>query len=222
MKIIADLQIHSRYARACSRDLNPKSIGAWADKKGIQVVGTGDFTHPLWLSELKENLKETKPGLYQLKDGSAKAYFLLSAEVSSIYKQGDKVRRIHNMILAPNFAAVDQIVEGLIKVGANLKSDGRPIMGVHCDDLVKIVLKADKRNVVIPAHAWTPHFGLFGSLSGFDTVREAFGDQAKHIFAIETGLSSDPKMNWQLSGLDKYSLVSNSASDTISFVVWRS
>jgi DNA helicase II / ATP-dependent DNA helicase PcrA len=215
MKIIADLQIHSRYARACSKDLNPKSIGAWADKKGIQVVGTGDFTHPLWLAELKENLEEVKPGLYRLKDQSANAYFLLSAEVSSIYKQGDKVRRIHNMILAPSFAAVDRIREGLENVGANLKSDGRPIMGVHCDDLVKIVLKADKRNVVIPAHAWTPHFGLFGSLSGFDTIEEAFGDQAEHIFAIETGLSSDPQMNWQLSGLDKYTLVSNSDAHSL-------
>jgi DNA helicase II / ATP-dependent DNA helicase PcrA len=224
MKIIADLQIHSKYARACSQDLNPKSIGKWADKKGIQVIGTGDFTHPLWLKELKDNLVESKPGLYRLKESlprtgavatGAGAYFLLSAEVSSIYKQGDKVRRIHNMILAPDFAAVDRIRHGLIKWGANLKSDGRPIMGVHCDELVKIVMKADKRSVIIPAHAWTPHFGLFGSLSGFDTVEEAFGDQAKHIFAIETGLSSDPQMNWQLSGLDKYTLVSNSDAHSL-------
>lgn len=215
MRIIADLQIHSKYSRACSQDLNPGNIGIWADKKGIQVVGTGDFTHPKWLSELKESLEETKPGLYQLKDKSAKAYFLLSAEVSSIYKQGDKVRRIHNMILAPNFAAVDRIIAGLEKTGANLKSDGRPIMGVKCPDLVKIVLEADPNSVIIPAHAWTPHFGLFGSLSGFDTIEEAFGDQAKHIFAIETGLSSDPKMNWQISGLDKYTLVSNSDAHSL-------
>ncbi len=215
MKIIADLQIHSKYSRACSQDLNPGNIGKWADKKGIQVVGTGDFTHPKWLVELKEALVETKPGLYQLKDKSAKVYFLLSAEVSSIYKQGEKVRRIHNMILAPNFLAVDRIIAGLEKTGANLKSDGRPIMGVKCPDLVKIVLAADPKNVIIPAHAWTPHFGLFGSLSGFDTIEEAFGDQAKHIFAIETGLSSDPKMNWQISKLDKYSLVSNSDAHSL-------
>ncbi|MBX4191682.1 MAG: endonuclease Q family protein [Candidatus Doudnabacteria bacterium] len=215
MRVIADLQIHSKYSRACSQDLNPGNIGIWADKKGIAVIGTGDVTHPLWLKELKESLEETKPGLYQLKDKSAKAYFMLTAEVSSIYKQGDKVRRIHNMIFAPNFAAVDRIIAGLEKVGANLKSDGRPIMGVKCPDLVKIVLEADTASVVIPAHVWTPHFGLFGSLSGFDTVEEAFGDQSKHIFAIETGLSSDPKMNWQISGLNKYSLVSNSDAHSL-------
>lgn len=226
MNVIADLQIHSRYSRACSQDLVPGNIAKWADKKGINVIGTGDFTHPLWLKELKEALAEIKPGLYQLKDPSAtqageragksaKAYFLLSAEVSSIYKQGDKVRRIHNMILAPNFDAVDKIIAGLEKAGCNLKSDGRPITGVKCPDLVKIVLDADPRNVIIPAHAWTPHFGVFGSLSGFDSIEEAFGDQAKHIFAIETGLSSDPKMNWQISGLDKYTLVSNSDAHSL-------
>lgn len=215
MRVIADLQIHSKYSRACSQDLNPGNVGKWADKKGIQVVGTGDFTHPLWLSELKQALVEVKPGLYQLKNKSAKAHFLLSAEVSSIYKQGDKVRRIHNMILAPNFAAVDRIIMGLEKAGANLKSDGRPIMGVKCPDLVKIVLEADPTCVIIPAHAWTPHFGLFGSLSGFDTLEEAFGDESRHIFAIETGLSSDPKMNWQISELDKYSFVSNSDAHSL-------
>ncbi|MBI5529895.1 MAG: DNA helicase UvrD [Candidatus Doudnabacteria bacterium] len=215
MRIIADLQIHSKYSRACSQDLNPKNIGAWADKKGIAVVGTGDFTHPKWLMELKENLVETKPGLYQLKDKSAKAYFMLTSEVSSIYKQGDKVRRIHNMIWAPNFSVVDAIISGLEKVGANLKSDGRPIMGVHCDSLVKIVKAADEQAEVIPAHAWTPHFGLFGSLSGFNSVEEAFGDQSKYIRAIETGLSSDPKMNWQISGLDKYALTSNSDAHSL-------
>src|SRR3989344_6086016 len=222
MRIIADLQIHSKYSRACSQDLNPGNIALWADKKGIQVIGTGDFTHPKWLAELKENLEETKPGLYQLKNlpgrqagKSAKVYFMLTAELSSIYKQGDKVRRIHNMVFAPNFAAVDKFIAGLEKTGANLKSDGRPIMGLKCPDLVKIALAADPKNVIIPAHVWTPHFGLFGSLSGFDTVEEAFGDQAKHIFAIETGLSSDPKMNWQVSSLDNYSLVSNSDAHSL-------
>ena len=215
MRIIADLQIHSRYSRACSQDLNPGNIGKWADKKGIAVIGTGDITHPLWLAELKNSLEETKPGLYQLKDKSAKAYFLLSGEVSSIYKQGEKVRRIHNMIWAPNFAAADKIRDGLEKRGANLNSDGRPIMGIKCPDLVQIVKEADAKAEVVPAHAWTPHFGLFGSLSGFDSVEEAFGDQSKHIFAIETGLSSDPKMNWRLSGLDQYSLVSNSDAHSL-------
>lgn len=215
MRIIADLQIHSKYSRACSQDLNPGNIALWADKKGIQVIGTGDLTHPKWLAELKEALVETKPGLYQLKDKSARAYFMLTAEVSSIYKQGDKVRRIHNMVFAPNFAAADKLIAGLEKTGANLKSDGRPIMGVKCPDLVKIALAANPKNVIIPAHVWTPHFGLFGSLSGFDTVEEAFGDQAKMIFAVETGLSSDPKMNWQVSSLDNYSLVSNSDAHSL-------
>ncbi len=215
MRIIADLQIHSKYSRACSQELNPKNIGAWADKKGINIIGTGDFTHPKWLAELKESLEETKSGLYQLRDKSANAYFMLTAEVSSIYKKGDKVRRVHNLIWAPNFAAVDKIIVGLEKTGANLKSDGRPIMGVHCDTLVKIVKEADAQAEIIPAHAWTPHFGLFGSLSGFDSVEEGFGDQAKYIRAIETGLSSDPKMNWQISALDKYSLTSNSDAHSL-------
>lgn len=220
MRIIADLQIHSKYSRACSQDLNPENIGIWADKKGINVIGTGDLTHPKWLAEMKEALVETKPGLYQLKSRCNGhlcngPYFMLTSEISSIYKQGDKVRRVHNMVLAPNFAAADRFRAGLEKVGANLKSDGRPIMGVKCADLVKIAKEADEQNVIIPAHVWTPHFGVFGSLSGFDTIEEAFGDQAKHIFAIETGLSSDPKMNWQISSLDKYTLVSNSDAHSL-------
>jgi len=227
MRIIADLQIHSKYSRACSQELNPKNIGLWADKKGIGVIGTGDFTHPGWLLELKENLEEVKPGLYKLRspDGAHQdprwapsgewVKFMLTAEVSSIYKQGDKVRRVHNLIFAPNFEVVDKIISGLEKVGANLKADGRPIMGVHCDDLVKIVKEASQDAEIIPAHAWTPHFGVFGSLSGFNSIEEAFGDQAQYIRAIETGLSSDPKMNWQISGLDKYSLTSNSDAHSL-------
>jgi len=236
MRIIADLQIHSKYSRACSQELNPKNIGLWADKKGIGVIGTGDFTHPGWLLELKENLEEVKPGLYRLNksvgaglgrpssdSGRASAaptempqvYFMLTAEVSSIYKQGDKVRRVHNLIFAPDFAAVDRIIAGLEKAGANLKADGRPIMGVHCGDLVKIVKEASSEAEVIPAHAWTPHFGVFGSLSGFNSIEEAFGDQAKYIHAIETGLSSDPKMNWLISKLDNLSLISNSDAHSL-------
>lgn len=225
MRIIADLQIHSKYSRACSQELNPKNIGLWAEKKGIGAIGTGDFTHPKWFLELKENLQEVRPGLYRLKSpppnlprqggGIKQPFFMLTAEVSSIYKQGDKVRRVHNLIFAPNFEAVDKIIAGLEKAGANLKADGRPIMGVHCDDLVKIVKSADENAEVIPAHAWTPHFGIFGSLSGFDSIEEAYSDQAKYICAIETGLSSDPKMNWQISGLDKYSLTSNSDAHSL-------
>lgn len=219
MRVIADLQIHSKYSRACSQELTPANIGLWAGKKGVNLIGTGDFTHPKWLLELKENLEEASPGLYGLKTSSQRqgnnVLFMITGEVSSIYKQGDKVRRVHNMILVPSFNAADKIIAGLEKAGANLKADGRPIMGVHCDNLVKIVKQADERAEVIPAHAWTPHFGVFGSLSGFNSIEEAFGDQAKHIFAIETGLSSDPKMNWQISGLDKYSLVSNSDAHSL-------
>lgn len=215
MRVIADLQIHSKYSRACSQDLTPKNIALWAEKKGIFVIGTGDFTHPKWLAELKESLEEVRPGLYQARDKSSQAMFMITGEVSSIYKQGEKVRRVHNVILAPDFKAADSIIAGLEKAGANLKADGRPIMGVHCDDLVKIVKDASPKAEIIPAHAWTPHFGVFGSLSGFDGIEEAFGNQAKNIFAIETGLSSDPKMNWQISGLDKYSLVSNSDAHSL-------
>ncbi len=230
MRIISDLHIHSKYSRACSQDLNPKNIGVWADKKGIGIIGTGDFTHPAWLNLLKQELEETRPGLYQLRnnmttrpssealakeDRSPAAYFLLSVEISSIYKQGDKVRRIHLLVLAPNFDAAEKFNQGLEKRGANLKADGRPITGIHCDEIVKIAQEADPDIVIIPAHAWTPHFGLFGSLSGFDSVEEAFGNESNFIFALETGLSSDPKMNWQISGLDKFSLVSNSDAHSL-------
>lgn len=220
MRIIADLQIHSKYSRACSQDLVPKNIAAWAAKKGIGVMGTGDFTHPGWLKILKDELEEAKPGLYCLRSSGGspaprEILFMLTAEVSSIYKQGDKVRRVHNLIFAPDFAAADKIITGLEKAGANLKADGRPIMGVHCDDLVKIVKESSQDAEVIPAHAWTPHFGVFGSLSGFDSIEEAFGGQAQYIRAIETGLSSDPKMNWQISALDKYSLTSNSDAHSL-------
>lgn len=215
MKVIADLQIHSKYSRACSQDLTPGNIAFWADKKGITVIGTGDLTHPAWLKQLKEDLVPAEPGLYKMKDGKTKARFMLTAEVSSIYKQGDKVRRVHNMILAPDFNAADKIIQALEKLGCNLKADGRPIIGIHCDQIVKIVLEADARAVIIPAHVWTPHFGLFGSLSGFDSVKEAFGDYSKHIFAIETGLSSDPQMNWQISAHDHLSLLSNSDAHSL-------
>ncbi|HEX3099700.1 MAG TPA: endonuclease Q family protein [Patescibacteria group bacterium] len=217
MKIIADLHIHSKYARACSRDLNPHNLAEWADKKGINVLGTGDFTHPMWLKELKEALVESEPGLYQLKGPGKKtaARFLLSGELASIYKQGDKVRRVHNLVYAPNFAAANRFIALLEKRKVNLKSDGRPIMGVPCEELLKICKEADENMELIPAHAWTPHFGVFGSLSGFDSLEEAFGSMAKHVFAIETGLSSDPKMNWQIPDLDNISLISNSDAHSL-------
>lgn len=215
MKLIVDLHIHSRYARACSQDLTPENIAWWCRKKGITIVGTGDFTHPKWLADLKEVLRETASGLYTLKSGKSSTLFMLTTEVASIYKQGDKVRRVHNLIFAPNFVAVDRLIELLENRGVNLKADGRPIMGVSCSELVKICKAVDEHIEVIPAHVWTPHFGVFGSLSGFDTLEEAFGDMIQYIFAIETGLSSDPSMNWRISGLDTLSLISNSDAHSL-------
>lgn len=215
MKVIADLHIHSKYARACSRDLTPDNLGIWADKKGITVLGTGDFTHPQWMKELQEALIELEPGLYKLKSGLNKAKFLLSGELASIYKQGDKVRRVHNLVFAPNFLAADKLIQALEKRGVNLKSDGRPIMGVPCEELLKICKDADERIELIPAHVWTPHFGVFGSLSGFDSLEECYGSMTKYIFAIETGLSSDPKMNWQVPSLDNIALISNSDAHSL-------
>lgn len=215
MKVIADLHIHSKYARACSRDLVPANLALWARKKGITVLGSGDFTHPKWMKELEAALEETKPGLYSLRGNNSDVHFLLTAEVSSIYKQGDKVRRVHNLLFAPSIEAAKKFNAALEARGANIKADGRPIMGLHCDELVKLAKEVDPGIEIIPAHAWTPHFGVFGSLSGFDTLEQAFGDQAKHIFAIETGLSSDPKMNWQFSLLDNISVISNSDAHSL-------
>lgn len=215
MKVIADLHIHSKYSRACSKDLTPENLAVWSKKKGINILGTGDFLHPKWLSELKEQLVEVKPGLYSLKDKSSESLFILTTEVASIYKQGDRVRRVHNLIFAPNFKAVDRLIAPLEARGANLKADGRPIMGIPCPELLKLCKDADEAIEVVPAHAWTPHFGVFGSLSGFDSIEEAYGDMSKYIFAIETGLSSDPKMNWQISKLDKYALISNSDAHSL-------
>lgn len=216
MKVIADLHIHSKYARACSKDLNPENLGIWADKKGITILGTGDFTHPMWRTELKETLVESEPGLYKLKSGASKVRFMLSAELASIYKQGEKVRRVHNLVYAPNFDAVEKFVALLEARKVNLKSDGRPIMGVQCEELLKICKEADEAIELIPAHAWTPHFGVFGSLSGFDSLEECYGvSMTRHIFAIETGLSSDPKMNWQIPSLDNIALISNSDAHSL-------
>ncbi|MFH0926886.1 MAG: UvrD-helicase domain-containing protein [bacterium] len=222
MQFIADLHIHSRYSRATSRDCNPENLYKSACLKGINIVGTGDFTHPGWISELKEKLEPAEEGLFKLKDEvkitkeleippSCKKdiRFLLSSEISSIYKKNGKVRKIHNLILAPDFKTVEKINNRLEKIG-NIKSDGRPILGLDSRDLLEIALEANKDILFIPAHIWTPHFALFGSVSGFDDLHECFEDLSSHIYALETGLSSDPPMNWRLSALDNYALVSNS------------
>ncbi len=215
METIIDLHIHSKYSRACSKLLEPANLALWADKKGINVLGTGDFTHPSWLKELKENLTEDQSGLFKLKNGNAKARFMLTTEISCIYKRGGKTRRVHNCIFAPSFAAVDLIIAELTKRNCNLKSDGRPIVGLDSEELLKIVLEASPNCMLVPAHAWTPWFAIFGSMSGFDSLEECFGENKKHIYAIETGLSSDPLMNWRLSKLDDVLLVSNSDAHSL-------
>lgn len=217
--LIADLHIHSRYSRATSRDCVPEQLEWWARRKGIQVIGTGDFTHPAWREELKEKLVPAEEGLYRLKeayrleaDGAFSQdcpRFMVSGEISSIYKKNGRVRKIHNVILLPSLEAAEQLAHRLEAVG-NIHSDGRPILGLDSRDLLEITLDVCPQAEFIPAHIWTPHFSLFGAFSGFDTIEECFEDLTGHIHALETGLSSDPPMNWRLSALDRYTLVSHS------------
>ena len=215
MRYIADLHIHSKYSRACSQDLTLENIAKWCEKKGIDIVATADFTHPAWFSEIENKLEEAAEGLYRLKDGSSKTLFILSTELSQIYKKGDKTRRIHNIVLAPSIESVRKINASLASRGFNLKSDGRPILGIDSEDLYKLLKEIDERIIMIPAHAWTPWYSVFGSKSGFDSLEECFGKMAEHIYAIETGLSSDPPMNWGLSELDSIVLVSNSDAHSL-------
>ena len=216
---IADLHIHSRYSRATSKDCTPEHLELWARRKGIHIVGTGDFTHPAWREELKEKLKPAEDGLYVLKDeyriedetvrGSMTPRFVVTGEISSIYKKGGRVRKVHSLILLPGLEAAEEIAGRLEEIG-NIHSDGRPILGLSCHDLLEILLTSCPESIYVPAHIWTPHFSLFGAFSGFDTVEECFEDLTPYIRAVETGLSSDPPMNWRVSALDRYHLISNS------------
>ncbi len=210
MKVIADLHLHSKYSRAVSQEMVLPQIGEWAKRKGIGLIGTGDWTHPLWLREIKANLEETAPGIYGLKGGDKSVAFILSTEISSIYSQAGKLHRIHNVVLAPSVEVVDKLNKALMARGANLMSDGRPVTGIPAGELVKLVLSVDENCLFIPAHVWTPWFSLYGSQSGFDSVDECFGEMAKYIYAVETGLSSDPAMNWRIAELDSRSIVSSS------------
>src|SRR3989344_6234834 len=209
MAIIADFHIHSKYSRATSKDMDLESLQKWARIKGIQILGTGDFTHPEWFQNLKEKLEPAEPGLFMLKSGDSGTRFMLTSEISCIYTKKNKVRKIHIIIFAPSFETVDKINTRLGLIG-NLKSDGRPILGLDAKELAKIVLGIVPDCLIVPAHAWTPWFSIFGSKSGFDSIEECFGEYSKQIYAIETGLSSDPSMNWRLSALDKVALISNS------------
>lgn len=204
---IADLHIHSRYSRATSKDMDLSSLARWAKIKGISMLGTGDFTHPAWLAELKANLAESDDGAY-VYDG---VYFMMTAEVSNIYFKAGRTRKVHNIIIAKDFKTVEEINKYLSGYGT-LSSDGRPMLGLECDRMAKALFAIDPQILIIPAHAWTPHFSIFGSNSGFDSPEECFEEQTKNIFSIETGLSSDPAMNWRWAKLDRLCLTSNSDS----------
>ena len=219
MPFVTDLHIHSRFSRACSRDLTPENLWRWAQLKGIRVVGTGDFTHPHWLAELKDRLEPAEDRLLTLKrrfrpvdlpeSCRSDVAFLLSGEISCIYSSGGRTRKVHALVFLPDFTAVERLNGALGKIG-NLKSDGRPILGLDVKTLLQMVLDASPNGMLVPAHAWTPHFSLFGTATGFDSLEECFQELTPHVFAIETGLSSDPPMNWRLSQLDNITLISNS------------
>lgn len=203
MKFIADFHIHSKYSRATSPEMDIEHIAQWAKYKGIDLVGTGDFTHPLWFAEIKSKLKGHSDGIYEYNQTK----FILTAELSLIYSQGGKTRKIHLVIFAPSIKVAEKINQQLGEK-FNLVSDGRPILGISAIGLAEILFGISKDIFIVPAHAWTPWFSIFGSKSGFDSIEECFGPYAKHIRAIETGLSSDPAMNWRLSKLDNIALIS--------------
>ncbi len=222
MRFYADLHIHSKYSRATSRDCDLEHLAYWGRKKGITVIGTGDFTHPAWIAEIKKNLVPAEPGLFRLKEDIEQAVFeklppscrgttrfMLSVEISTIYKKGDKTRKVHHLVYAPTIEKAEAINKKLGSIG-NIRSDGRPILGLDSRHLLEIVLNAGEDCYIVPAHIWTPWFSVLGSKSGFDRVAECYGDLSDHIFAVETGLSSDPEMNWRVSHLDRYRLMSNS------------
>ena len=222
MRFHADLHVHSKYSRATSRDLDLEHLAAWAARKGIGVVATGDFTHPAWRAELGEKLVPAEAGLYRLRDDIEKAVmatlpapcrapvrFMLEVEISTIYKKGDRTRKIHHLIYVPDLETVDRMSARLARIG-NIASDGRPILGLDSRNLLEIALESGPHGYLVPAHIWTPWFAALGSQSGFDSIADCYGDLAHHIFAVETGLSSDPPMNWRISFLDRYRLTSNS------------
>lgn len=214
MRFVGDFHIHSKYSRATSPLMDLKNLDSWAEIKGIKVMGTGDFTHPAWFRDIKENLSPAERGLFRLKSADSATRFLLTSEISCIYSKGGKVRKVHIIVFAPSIGTVEKINFELDKVG-NIDADGRPILGLDAKELAKIVLNIDENCLVVPAHAWTPWFSIFGSKSGFDSLEECFEDYTKYIYAVETGLSSDPKMNWQLSKLDNITLISNSDSHSL-------
>ncbi|MDD9988678.1 MAG: endonuclease Q family protein, partial [Spirochaetaceae bacterium] len=222
MKLVADLHLHSHYSRATSRDLTCEHLWKWAQLKGVQVVATGDIAHPGWLAEVRDKLDPAEDGLFRLKPDLESAVadevppscrgtvrFVIGGEISNIYKKHDRTRKVHNIVFSPSFETTARLQAELEKIG-NIRSDGRPILGLDSRDLLEIVIATGGRCHLIPAHIWTPWFSILGSRSGFDSVEECFADLTPHIFAVETGLSSDPPMNWRVSWLDRYTLISSS------------
>ena len=234
MKFVADLHLHSKYSRAVSAQMLLANMANWAIYKGISVAATGDFTHPFWFDDIKNDLEDAGNGLYRLKTNDQrltqkdqaldvspsaldekKVYFLLSCEVSSIYSQGGRSRRIHTLFFFPSLNSVAKFNAELLKRGANLRSDGRSIVGIPARDLCEIALRCDTKALIIPAHIWTPWYSVFGAFSGFDSIKECFGDLAQNIYGVETGLSSDPVMNWGISDLDTRAILSFSDAHSL-------
>ncbi len=221
MEVVADLHLHSKYSRAVSQSMTLSIMAQFARQKGLNLLTTGDWTHPMWMREIKSELEETREGIYELKSPINKSTnqqinqdpkFILSVEISSIYSQGGKVRRIHSLLFAPSIEVAEKMNSELVKRGCNIHSDGRPIVGLTPRNLLEIIMGIDERSFLIPCHAWTPWFSLYGSMSGFDSIEECFGDYEKYIYGIETGLSSDPSMNWRIKELENRSIISCSDS----------
>ncbi|MGA2911703.1 MAG: endonuclease Q family protein [Candidatus Levyibacteriota bacterium] len=211
MEFVTDLHLHSKYSRAVSRDMNLYNMALWGTKKGLDILATGDWTHPLWRREIKQELVEDTEGIFKFKDDkNFKTHFILTVEISSIYSQNGKVHRIHNLVFSPSLEVCEKIAAELTKRGCNLSSDGRPIIGLSSIQLMELIYSVDKNVLLVPCHAWTPWFALYGSNSGFDSISECFGDYADKIYGVETGLSSDPYMNWQIKELENRSLISTS------------
>lgn len=215
MQIIADLHLHSRFSRAVSPAMTIPAIYDWAEKKGIELVATGDWTHPMWMREIEKELEEDGSGILRIKnpqlrknEGENEPRFLLSTELSCIFSQNGKTRRVHTLVWVPTFASAQKISRELTKRGCNLLSDGRPILGLNLHDLAELVFTAEEKSLIVPAHIWTPWFSVYGKMGGFETLEEAFGEFADRIYAVETGLSSSPDMNWRISELDSRSIVS--------------
>ncbi|MDP2638003.1 MAG: endonuclease Q family protein [Candidatus Levybacteria bacterium] len=212
MEFVSDLHLHSKYSRAVSQQMVLPEMAKWAVKKGINLLTASDFTHPLWLRAIKGELEESGEGVYKVRDERLEVRndvrFILSTEIASIFKQGEKLRRIHNLVFAPDIETAEKINKSLLGRGCNLSSDGRPIIGLSSKNLLDLLLNIDKRIILIPCHVWTPHFGLYGSASGFNSIKESFEELSNYIYGIETGISSDPLMNWQIPELENRSILS--------------